>query len=401
MPSLSPADIEKSILKARIALSLRQPFLASAIMRLPIRDATSFGWCKTMSTDGYYIFFNVDWVAELTSSEIRGVLAHEVLHVLFQHSTRRANRNPELWNIAADHAINLLLLEQGFALPSGGFADQAFKGMSAERIYSLLPQKVSYADSDRRRKSGYHSDPENSGNLPNIGADVLDPDITAVIAARDTDRPDQEQLNQICEGLRSDALSKLKGSAASFFLSECVAIDESKIDWRDLLRGWLIDRIKNDWSIWPCSKKHLYRGLYLPSVGIEAPGHIIFAIDTSGSMSDQELAEIFSELKTYRETFPSRLTVIQCDATIQSIVTYDEMDGEEIPSVNKLLGRGGTDFRPVFNWIDDNARGAHLIYSTDGFGTFPLSDETGGVIWLLPKNHSDKSKFPFGVCIKI
>jgi predicted metal-dependent peptidase len=401
MPNSSPAEVEQRILKARIALSLRQPFLASAIMRLPIRNATTFGWCKTMSTDGYHIFFNSDWVAELTPSEIRGVLAHEVLHVLFQHSARKVNRDPDLWNIAADHAINLLLLEQGFSLPQGGFADKSYRGMSAEKIYSLLPQKASYSAGGRNRKSGYHEDPENSGSIPIVGPDVLDPESVSVIAARDLDMPDREQLNQICDSLRSDAISKLQGDAASFFLAECTAIEESKIDWRDLLRSWLIDRIKNDWSMWPCSKKHLHRGLYLPSVGIEAPGHLVFAIDTSGSMSDAELAEIFSELKTYRETFPSRLTVIQCDSAVQSVVSYEEMDGEEIPSKNPIVGRGGTDFRPVFDWINENARGAYLIYSTDGYGTFPSSEETGGVIWLLSKNHCDLAKFPFGVCVKI
>ncbi len=401
MPSSSLAEVERCILKARIALSLRQPFLASAIMRLPIRDATRFGWCRTMSTDGYHIFFNADWVSALTFSEIRGVLAHEVLHVLFQHSTRRANRDSELWNIAADHAINLLLLEQGFSLPKEGFANKAYRGMSAEKIYSLLPQKASYVAEGRKKNSGYNEDSENSGCIPLVGPDILDPEDAAVLAARDSEMPDQEQLNQICEGLRSDALSKLQGDAAGFFFSECTAIEESKIDWRDLLRSWLIDRIKNDWSMWPCSKKHLHRGLYLPSVGIEAPGHIVFAIDTSGSMSDADLAEIFSELRTYRETFPSRLTVIQCDAAIQTIAAYEEMDGAEIPIKNPVLGKGGTDFQPVFKWIAENARGAHLIYCTDGFGTFPARAETGGVIWLLSKNHCDPAAFPFGVCVTI
>ena len=109
--SLHP-DVEKKILKARIALSLRQPFLASAIMRLPIKDATVYSWCQTMATDGYHIFFNSNWVSNLSQSELRGVLAHEVLHVIFQHSSRRLNRDPIVWNIAADHAINLLLIEQ-------------------------------------------------------------------------------------------------------------------------------------------------------------------------------------------------------------------------------------------------------------------------------------------------
>jgi predicted metal-dependent peptidase len=139
----------------------------------------------------------------------------------------------------------------------------------------------------------------------------------------------------------------------------------------------------------------------MPSLGIEAPGHIIFAVDTSGSISDQDLAEIFSELRVYRETYPCRLTVIQCDAAIQSITTYEEMDGEDIASRVQLFGRGGTDFRPVFNWIDENAVGAYLIYATDGYGIFPEFEQTGGVIWLLSKRHSIKSNFPFGVCISI
>lgn len=401
MPSSSPAEIEQSVLKARIALSLRQPFLASAIMRLPIKDATVYGWCKTMATDGYHIFFNANWVVNLSQSEIRGVLAHEVLHVIFQHSSRRLNRDPELWNIAADHAINLLLIEQGFSLPKGGLANYAYRGMSAEKIYSLLPQKTSYALESKMHKGGTTDNAENSGEIPGIGTDVLDPDSPEVVGARDSDMPDTAQLNEICATLRDDAASKLQGNAAGFFKSECTAIEESRIDWRDLLRGWLVDRIKNDWSMWPCSKKHLHRGLYMPSLGIEAPGHIIFAIDTSGSMSNEDLAEIFAEVRVYRETYPCRLTVIQCDAKIQSITTYEEMDGEEIPPKVQLFGRGGTDFRPVFQWIDENAEGAYLIYATDGCGNFPESEQTGGIIWLLSKNHMEVSQFPFGICVKI
>ena len=370
-------------------------------MRLPIKDATVYGWCKTMATDGYHIFFNANWVADLRQSEIRGVLAHEVLHVIFQHSSRRGNRDPELWNIAADHAINLLLIEQGFTLPKGGLANYAYRGMSAEKIYSLLPPKTSYAQEGTKCKAGKSDTAENSGEIPAIGTDVLDPDSPEVVGARDADMPDTAQLNEICSTLRDDAAGKLQGNAAGFFKSECTAIEESRIDWRDLLRGWLVDRIKNDWSMWPCSKKHLHRGLYMPSLGIEAPGHIIFAIDTSGSMSNQDLAEIFAEVRVYRETYPCRLTVIQCDAKIQSITTYEEMDGEEIPPKVQLFGRAGTDFRPVFEWIDENAVGAYLIYATDGEGRFPKSEQTGGVIWLLSNNHLMPSKFPFGICVKI
>jgi predicted metal-dependent peptidase len=139
----------------------------------------------------------------------------------------------------------------------------------------------------------------------------------------------------------------------------------------------------------------------MPSVGIESPGHIVFAVDTSGSVSDADLADIFTEIRIYRETFPCRLTVIQADAKIQTITAYDELDGIEIPKKLKIAGRGGTDFRPVFSWIDDNAPGSNLIYATDGFGSFPVSSHVGDVIWLLVKQHLSLSKFPIGRCVKL
>jgi predicted metal-dependent peptidase len=139
----------------------------------------------------------------------------------------------------------------------------------------------------------------------------------------------------------------------------------------------------------------------MPSIGIEAPGHLVFAVDTSGSMSVADLADIYSEIRIYRETFPCRLTIIQADDEIQTVTTFEELDGEEIPENVQLAGRGGTDFRPVFKWIGDNAPGAYLIYATDGFGSFPETAETGGVIWVLTKYHKAVDEFPFGACVKI
>ena len=397
MQTLSQTDVKNKVLKARIALALRQPFLASAIMRLPIKDASAYSWCKTMATDGYHIFYNEKWVVRLTPAELRGVLAHEVLHVIFQHGSRRSNRDAVRWNIASDHAINLLLLEQGFVLPAGGLADRRFLRKSAEIIYGLLPSNVAY----KKGPDGPAADigVEGDGVLSDAGLDLFDPDDVRTRAIRDVDAPDQSQLRELCEALRNDAKAKLHGVAAGLFQGECTAISEGRIDWRALLREWLQDRIKNDWSLWPFSKKHIHRGFMLPSVGIEAPGHIVFAIDTSGSMADEQLAQLFSEVRAYREIFPCQLTVIQADAAIQSVTTYDEMDGLEIPPNVTVVGRGGTDFRPVFRWIEEHAPSANLIYATDGFGTFPQVSSGGAVIWLLCRPHIEFDQVPFGVCV--
>jgi predicted metal-dependent peptidase len=398
MPALSPVDVQGKVLKARIALSLRQPFLASAIMRLPIRDATAYSWCQTMSTDGYHIFYNANWTGKLTQSELRGVLAHEVLHVLFQHSDRRKSREPERWNIATDLAINLILLEQGFVLPKHGLVDRSFWNKSAEEIYSLLPNDLRKIRGDDSDEGG---DEEAAGVLCPIGRDLLDGDDPRTLGIRDSDKPDGQQLNDLCASLRQESASKLHGSAAGYFQEECLAHEKSKLDWRALLREWMQDRIKTDWSMWPYSKRHVHRGFFLPSVGVEAPGHIVFAIDTSGSMKSDVISKILSEIRAYRETFPCRLTVLQADATVQAVHTYEEFDGEEVSEDFKIIGRGGTDFRPVFEWSSENAPNALVLYATDGDGTFPLAPPANSVIWLQYNARGGKDRFPFGYFVDV
>lgn len=401
MENSSPVDQQERILRARIALSLRQPFLSSALMRLPLKNATAMSWCSTMATDGYHIFFDANWVSKLTMAELRGVLAHEVLHVIFQHGSRRKNRDGELWNIAGDHAINLLLLEQGFALPTGGIADSQYLGQATEEIYASLIKRI---EKNVRENIGPCEESETDdgpGQVPKIGADLIDPDDPRATALRDRNMPDSAQLDDLCAELRTAAHSKLQGNCAAWFHAECVAIEESKIDWRALLREWLQDRIRSDWSLWPYSKKHIHRGFMLPSVGVEAPGHLVFAIDTSGSMSDDDLGKAVSELRAYRETFPCRLTVIQADAAVHSVETFEELDGTEIPKRMPIIGRGGTDFRPVFSWVDEFAPSAIVVFVTDGFGTFPKHQAGSHVIWLLVGNHIQLGLLPFGESARI
>ena len=62
------------------------------------------------------------------------------------------------------------------------------------------------------------------------------------------------------------------------------------MDWQALLRTWLHDRLRSDWSLWQPLGKHLHRGLVLPSVGTPSLGRLVFAVDTSGSMSDAQIA---------------------------------------------------------------------------------------------------------------
>jgi len=411
MADSSLAELEERLVGARIQLAMNQPFLASAVMRLPMRGAGRSDWCPTMCTDGYHIFYNSQWTATLSQHELCGVIAHEVLHVVFAHGERQQDREARRWNIACDHAINLLLMSQGFKLPIGGVADRRYREMPSEEIYDELPPNAEFrifvrgaTEAGGARGEGEDGDAEeifrstsnrptdndeaavDPGVLVSVGVDLISPNDPRVKALADPNAPDREQLDALRKSLRTESISRLPGTASAAFQQECLASDQSRIDWRELLRCWLYDRILSDWRSFPFSRKHLVRGLYMPSIGVEAPGHIVFAIDTSGSMTDKMLAGIVGELRAFRETFPCRLTMIQCDESIQEIQEFESMDGTEIPKLLSIKGRGGTAFGPVFDWVAANAQGVNppvLIYATDGYGSFWKRTPEWPVIWLL------------------
>jgi predicted metal-dependent peptidase len=134
---------------------------------------------------------------------------------------------------------------------------------------------------------------------------------------------------------------------------------------------------------------------------VEAPREVVFAIDTSGSMDDQTLAKLLGELRAFREAFPCRVTLLQADAAIQEVRVFEAMDGVEVPQRMAMKGRGGTDFRPVFEWLAREAPDAVLLYATDGFGAFPQGAPPSPVLWLLTTPHVEAKKIPFGACVEI
>jgi hypothetical protein len=153
--------IERKLTKARTQLLLSQPFFGTMCVRLK----TLPGPVPTMATNGRVILYSPEFVEELTLAELEATIAHEAMHCALGHHCRRGERDPGLWNEAADLAINPILVANGFTLPAGALLDPAFQDLSAEEIYARWLRNNSSSDSPQ--SSGQQSGQAGgSGGLP-------------------------------------------------------------------------------------------------------------------------------------------------------------------------------------------------------------------------------------------
>jgi hypothetical protein len=127
--------IEQKISRARTQLLLNQPFFGTLCLRLKLVPMPSF---PTMATDGRRLAYNPAFVEKLTPAELEGVLAHEVMHCALAHHCRRGDRDAQLWNQAADYAVNPILNGNGITLPKDALIDPTFTDLAAEEIYARL-----------------------------------------------------------------------------------------------------------------------------------------------------------------------------------------------------------------------------------------------------------------------
>ena len=147
-------EASKALRHVRIGLMMSHPYLATAVARLPLVDATDREWCATFATDGFAIYFNRAFVLTLSAAELMFVMAHELIHCIVGHLDRRGERDSFLWNIASDYATNALLVAHGFQAPASALLDARFKSDSAERIYDVILKASTTRGSGRQGGSG-------------------------------------------------------------------------------------------------------------------------------------------------------------------------------------------------------------------------------------------------------
>ena len=383
-------ELPETLQASRIRLMLDHPYLASAITRFPMRECIDASTCPIMATDGYHILYNPAGLEKYDGACQRFILAHEVMHCLLGHIDRRKGRNPRLWNIAIDYATNLMLTEFGLEMPGDGLHDPRFKGETAEEIYEDLMRTNEQEDNAQPQRSfDCHLPP---GSIA---------EGFRALGEMDCESPSTLERKRIRKVMTIDfreQVSRLHGTLPCNLDQEINQADGGRLPWETLLARLFSGLRRDDYRLFPPSKKHIWRGLYLPSLGRPGPSHIIVAVDTSGSMSEKILGKVLGEIDKLRSFSQCRLTLIQCDAKIHSVDEYDEYTQSDFRRY-KFHGRGGTAFEPVFNWLNEQSsdpgfRPDVLFYMTDGYGSFPKKPPTLPVAWILtPQSHQE---IPFG-----
>lgn len=319
----------EKLAKAKSGLILDQPFFASLLLSMPMIQDNSV---PTMATDGDSIRYNSTWVDSLSVGEVTFVLAHEVLHCVFQHCLRIGEKNPDRWNQATDYIINELLTKEKIGvMPKGGLLDSALVAQgegTAEGVYRLLPDLQK-----DQAKTG-----ERGGALDSLSQPSQDESVIS-----------QKESEMRVKVIQAKNAAKMVGKLSSGLDRLIKDVTRTETDWRSVLRRFLSDRAKLDLSYSKPKRRFLADDIYLPSLTGEKLGAIAIAIDCSGSINETQLAEFESEVQAVlQDAQPSEVRVIYFDSEVLRSETFTQDDNIKLCPI----GGGGTAFSPVISALE-------------------------------------------------
>lgn len=345
--------------KARAKLLIQQPFFASLIMSSPwvaTRDI------PTAATNGRTFFYNPDFMDSLTLDENMGVQCHEALHDAFMHMTRLSGRNPMLWNMACDYAINHIILKAGMKLPEGCLVDEKLGVHSAEVIYEMLKKKAE----ENRKKRAKEGQPGQPGDgLPEdvLGRDLQDtPD-----AGEPGEQIKREQ--QIRQRVAQAAnIARMAGKMPAGLERFIDAVLNPRVPWQQMLQEYMTRIVKSDES-W-AKRNRRFQHVYLPSRFSETMGPIGLIGDTSGSITNEDLNMVAAEFRSIAEECkPERVHMLWADTQVAQHDIFEA--GDELRFNAK--GGGGTDMRVPLTYIADHECEV-VVLITDGYTPWPKED---------------------------
>jgi len=343
------------IVVARVGLLLRHPFFGNMATRMKLIDASD--WLPTAATDFRNFYFNREFFEKMTPRQVEFVVAHEILHCVYDHMMRRDSRDPKVWNIAADYCVNGLLKREriGDDPPVKFFYDRKYDKWSAEQVYDEIYEK-------------YNEDELNA--LGQLLDQHLDPD--ADNNGDGSPKYSKEELRQIRDEIKEAMIQAANAAGAGNTPGEIgrmiKEMTEPKMNWRELLRQQIQSVIKNDYSFMRPSRKGWHTGAVLPGTNFDTTIDICVSIDTSGSISDAQAADFLGEIKGIMQEFKDfQIKVWTFDTKVYNEQSFDGYTADDIDSY-EVMGGGGTDFTANWNYMkEQDIVPKKFIMFTDGY----------------------------------
>jgi predicted metal-dependent peptidase len=382
MSTLSPSQ---KLAAARLSAARRFPYFTSALLSLSPRLAPGLG---TMAvTHRAVLLWDEKALEGWSVNQIAAVLVHEIGHLLRGHHGRCAamGADPKLFNLAGDAEINDDIVAMGLDLPGDPVLPKHFDkedGLTAEEYYHAAVQKGAQGPAGPQAGGGWCGSAGGQA-VPGEPAD----DDKGGRSAADLARIQQETA----EAVRSHEAKNGQGSVPAGWSRWAEgALAAPKIPWQAKLARCTRAAVAYrpgaiDYRYSRMSRRQGGVGFgpgkpVLPAMIAPVP-QVMVAVDTSGSMGDQEMQRALSETASILAAVGAEVDFVSCDAQVHSDRKIRHW--KEIAAL--LKGGGGTDFRPVFDAaMRKRPRPEVLVFVTDGCGPAPSRPPPGvKVIWLL------------------
>ena len=391
-PPIDPKLVQEGLRKAKANLVLDHPFFGSLALKLNYVATTQV---KHMHVDGVNLFYNPENIHELNERQLVGGIAQNVMHCALGHVVRRGDREVKKWDRACDHAVNIILSDcKDLELPPESPTDMQYKGMTAEVIYNKLE------DEDDDKDGDGEGPPNFSGinDAPTNGDGKGDPSggqgKTTTQSNKELDDDWKISTAQAAKA------AKMQGNLPGGIEDIMMDILAPKVSWKEILRRFLTQSDKSDYTWSKGNRRYISQGLYLPSAWSEAMGEIVIAIDDSCSVSDEEIKQFQGELNGILEDCPpSKMHVIMCNTRVHDPKEYDASD---LPLKLEVRGHGGTYFHPVFDWVrEQNIDPECLVYLTDGYADTDFAPPDFPTLWIRTERSSPEPQFGESVFLEI
>lgn len=397
---------EQRIKRAHVQL-MKHPETALYSGVLMMGDTEVVDETITAYTDGVNKRYGKAFVEALSDQELAGLVLHENLHIVFRHLIHNRDlfeENRALANAAADYVVNDVIVslkdKSLCALPKGGLVDEQYHNMNMREVYRLLRDKCkkpSDGEGDKRKEKGDGegqggggSDQPNSGDglpqeLKDYKFDEHDHKSNAAQNVEDAKKYD----DRVDRALREGAL--LAGRLGAKIPRAIKDLLEPKVRWQDELKEFVTAtmRGKDEYTWKKFNRRLLPSDLYFPSVENETMGEMVIAIDTSGSIGSEQIAEFATELVSICETVsPEKVRVLWWDTHVHGEQVFNQDGYGNLKNMLKPLGGGGTSVSCVSKHIKQhNIKAECVLVFTDGYVESDVKwDVSVPTLWLVTKN---------------